>query len=177
MSGRSISFSWSWTRQCSFQYSIQLWSWGDRRYLDCLPAQFWGFPEAFWFLSAESTRMGENKHSRHQAEAEKDSRFGVICHCIVWHLWGGFTYDVLNTYGYDEDSFNCQVCSPRYPVSEPPPASVSHSRLSTDLPSYSDFPEPLLVQRKLRISLPAMETMLYTCSWRLQQSSPWRLHV
>ena len=22
--------------------------------------------------------MGENKHSRHQAEAEKDSRFGVI---------------------------------------------------------------------------------------------------
>ena len=165
MSGRSISFSWSWTRHCSSHfnncwnssfvsaytlYSIKLcggptvhgwtvwnlwrsrqsgsgrsslesslsnsplhWSlicyfhislaplwarvggsWGDRRYLDCLPAQFWGLAEAFWFLSAESTRMGENKHSRHQAEAEKDSRFGVICHCMIWHVWGGFTYDV-----------------------------------------------------------------------------------
>ena len=92
-----------------------------------------------------STRMGENKHSRHQDEAEKDSRFGVICHCIVWHLWGGFTY----MYWIHMDTMRtpCSPCTqesepldsvlqspPQVSVSEPPPASV-------------------FVQRKLRSSL------------------------
>ena len=89
-----------------------------------------------------STRMGENKHSRHQAEAEKDSRFGVICHCMIWHVWGGFTYDVLNIYIYGSSGLSVTVSTSSLSVT-----------LSTNLPSYSDFPEPSFVQRKLRSSL------------------------
>ena len=103
-----------------------------------------------------STRMGENKHSRHQAEAEKDSRFGVICHCIVWHLWGGFTY----MYWIHMDTMR----TPHTQESEPPPASVSHS-------------PQIFHHTETSLNLSFVSSKKTQCSWRLQQSSPWRLDV
>ena len=43
--------------------------------------------------------------------------------CLTCRRWTHFR---CLGYGFDEDAFNCQICSPRPPVSEPPPqVSVS----------------------------------------------------
>ena len=68
-------------------------------------------------------------------------------------------------YGYDEDSFNCQACSPRAPVSEPP-ASVFLTATTT-----FTLKAPCLRERRTKQRTPCLRERLLSTVWEWSSKS------
>ena len=166
-----------WSLFCYFHISLApLWaraggSWGDRSYLDCLPAQFWCFPEAFWFLSAESTRILVIKLK------QKRILHLAWLHCLTWihfydvlnivYIWIRWGLIVLHVLKSQSLRLQCHSLHLK---------SQCHTLHRSSI--ILGLPWTFVCSKKTQKFTSRRWRLCFTqCSWRLQQSSPCRLHV